>query len=356
MAITLKDEEGNIIEFTFVRPDDWHLHVREGEMLCGVLPYTARVFGRAIIMPNLALPVTTTECAIEYRNEILRVLPAGSKFDPLMTLYFTDKTSPAEVVRAKGSGVVRGFKLYPAGATTNSHGGVTDIKLVYPALAFMENVGMPLLVHGEITSGDIFDRERMFLLCVLQNIIKEFPGLKVVLEHVTTREGVDFVKEAGPNVAATITAHHLHITRNDILVGGIKPHNYCLPIAKREVHRQALVAAATSGNPKFFLGTDSAPHPRNKKETACGCAGCFTAPSAIELYLRAFEQAKALENFEKFASFNGPDFYGLPRNTDRVTYESASTPWYLPGGVLIGDTEMVVPFSLKEGLHWRLVK
>lgn len=355
MAVILRDEEGGVIEITFVRPDDWHLHVRDGEMLYAVLPYTARVFGRAVIMPNLIPPVVTTAQAVDYRRRILQVLPSGSMFQPLMTLYLTEDTSPNEILRAKESGVVYALKLYPAGATTNSAAGVQQMAAVSRVLEAMERAGMPLLVHGEVTDGDIFDREKVFLDRVLAKIVQEFPLLKIVLEHVTTKEGVDFVKEAGPNIAATITGHHLHINRNDLLVGGIKPHNFCMPVAKREIHRQALVQAATSGNKKFFLGTDSAPHAQDKKESACGCAGCFTAPSAIELYLRAFEQAGALENFEAFASFNGPDFYGLSRNTDRVTYESASDPWHLPEWSPAGDSGRIIPFTLKDGLHWRLV-
>lgn len=341
-----------------VLPDDWHLHVRTREMLHAVLPYTARAFGRAIIMPNLKVPVVTVAQAIKYHKEILNTLPQGSKFEPLMTLYLTDETLPDEIVLAKQSGIVHGVKLYPAGATTNSSAGVTNIRKVYLVLEEMQRLGVPLLVHGEVTDTyvDIFDREAVFIDRVLAPLRRDFPFLRIVFEHITTKDAVDYVVEAGDNISATITAHHLHINRNDLLVGGIKPHNYCLPIAKREVHRLALVHAATSGNPKFFLGTDSAPHAQDAKESACGSAGCFTAPSAMELYLRAFEQAGALENFEAFASFNGPDFYGLPRNTATVTYESVSAPWHLPEWLPVGDGGRIIPFTLKEGLRWRCVE
>lgn len=342
---------------TFIRPDDWHLHVRSGEMLCAVLPCTARQFGRAIIMPNLMPPVTRVEQAKKYHLEILAMLPSGSNFEPLMTLYLTDDTSPEEITKAKNSGIVQGIKLYPKGATTNSNSGVTDIRKVHLVLERMEREGMPLLVHGEVTETmvDIFDREKRFIDSVLEGIINDFPWLKIVLEHVTTKDGVDFVKEAGNNLAATITAHHLFLNRNDILVGGIKPHNYCLPVAKREVHRLALVEAATSGHKKFFLGTDSAPHLRLIKEATCGCAGCFTALSATELYLQMFDMEGKLENFEAFASLNGPDFYELPRNTSKVTYERVSTPWFLPEKISVGDNGEVVPFAINGGLNWKLV-
>lgn len=358
MATIQRDgEDGGVKRIKLVLPDDWHLHVRTGEMLHTVLPYTARAFGRAIIMPNLKSPVTTVQKAMEYREEILRARPEGSNFEPLMTLYLTDDTSPDEIVLAKQSGIVHGVKLYPAGATTNSTAGVTKISAVMKVLECMEREGVPLLVHGEVVDPlvDIFDREKYFL-AHLEHIIQALPGLRVVLEHVTTADGVDFVKEAGDNIAATITAHHLHINRNDLLVGGIKPHLYCLPIVKGEPHRLALVRAATSGNPKFFIGTDSAPHAQDAKESACGCAGCYTAPSAMELYLRAFEQVGALENFEKFASFNGPDFYGLPRNKETVTYESVDVPWHLPERFSFEGIRAIVPFALKEGIHWRRVE
>ena len=354
--IVLDAEDDAVKRITFIKPDDWHLHVRDGEMLHAVLPYTERVCGRAIIMPNLTLPVTTVAHAVNYRSRISAALPSGSKFEPLMTLYLTDNTSPDEIVHAKESGIVHGVKLYPAGATTNSAAGVTCLSKVGKVFEVMEHEGIPLLIHGEVVDStvDIFDRERCFLK-TMENIMRSFPGLRIVLEHVTTKDGVDFVKEAGPNIAATITAHHLHINRNDILVGGIKPHNYCLPVAKREKHRLALIRAATSGNKKFMLGTDSAPHPIEKKEAACGCAGCFTAPSAIELYLRVFEQAGKLEHFEAFASTNGPDFYGLPHNTSLVTYENVDNPWFLPNIVHFAEHGSIVPFRVEEGLHWRLV-
>lgn len=348
--------DGGVKSITITRPDDWHLHVRTGAMLHMVLPYTARVFGRAIIMPNLKQPVTTVDRARLYREEIISACPEGSNFEPLMTLYLTDNTSPEEIVLAKKSGIVHGVKYYPAGATTNSDSGVTDIRKVYFVLEMMELHGMPLLIHGEVTDSDIdvFDREKVFLDSMLRDIVKNFPNLKIVLEHVTTKEAVNFVKEAGVNVAATITAHHLHINRNNILVGGIQPHNYCLPVAKREVHREALVSAATSGNPKFFLGTDSAPHAQTDKEKACGCAGCFTAPSAMELYVRAFDMVGKLGTLEAFASFNGPDFYGLPRNKDALTFERIDSFWHVPHSIPFGDgDEVVVPFALKEGLDWR---
>lgn len=353
--IVLDDNEG-VKSITLVQPDDWHLHVRTGEMLHAVLPYTAKAFGRAIIMPNLKPPVTTVMQAIQYRQEILDALPLGSTFEPLMTLYLTDNTSRAEIVHAGATGVVHGVKLYPAGATTNSDAGVTDVSRVYRVLEVMEREGMPLLIHGEVTDGDIFDREKVFLDRVLKGIITDFPGLKIVLEHVTTKDGVDFVKESGPNIAATITAHHLYINRNNILVGGIKPHNYCLPIAKREFHRFALVCAATSGDQKFFLGTDSAPHVVDDKESACGCAGCFTAPSALELYLHVFGQKNKLEKFESFASLNGPKFYGLKPNETTVTYEAVEVPWRLPGHVSVGDDKKLVPFAPPDNhLYWRKV-
>lgn len=358
MATIQRDgEDGEVKSIKFVIPDDWHLHVRDGEMLYGVIPYSARAFERAIIMPNLVPPVTTTAQAVDYRHRILQALPADSRFQPLMTLYLTDSTSLEEVIHAMNCDFVRAFKLYPAGATTNSGAGVTDIKKVYPVLELMQEYGVPLLMHGEITDPavDIFDREAVFIDRVLIPLRRDFPTLRIVFEHITTKDAVHYVAEADDNIAATITAHHLHINRNDILVGGIRPHNFCMPVAKREIHRQVLVRAATSGRRKFFLGTDSAPHAQDKKESACGCAGCFTAPSAIELYLRVFEQAGALENFEAFASFNGPDFYGLPRNTATVTYESVD-PWHLPEWLSYGDCGRIVPFMLGEGLHWRRVE
>jgi dihydroorotase, homodimeric type len=340
---------------TLIRPDDWHLHLRDGEALKAVLPYTARQFARAIVMPNLVPPVTTTEQALAYRERILAALPAGSDFQPLMTLYLTDATPPAEIERAKASGHVYAVKLYPAGATTNSHSGVTDIRRCDETLAAMEQHGLPLLVHGEVTDPavDIFDREAVFLDRVLAPLLQRFPRLKVVLEHITTAEAAEFVRQGPANLAATLTAHHLLFNRNDMLVGGVRPHYFCLPILKRERHRQALLEAATSGSPKFFLGTDSAPHARRAKEAACGCAGSFTAPAALELYAQAFEQAGALDKLEGFASHHGPDFYGLPRNTGTVTL--VREEWRLPEELPYG-AEVIVPLQAGERLSWRLAQ
>ena len=339
---------------TLTTPDDWHLHVRDGEALHGVLPFTARQFRRAIIMPNLTPPVTTTELALAYRERILGALPADTSFEPLMTLYLTDSTPAAEIPRAKASGRVFGVKLYPAGATTNSQSGVTDISRCYEVLAAMQDEGMPLLVHGEVTHDhvDIFDREAVFIDEVLGPLVVRFPDLQVVFEHITTADAADFVLGAPDNVAATITAHHLLLNRNHLLVGGVRPHNYCLPVLKRERHRQALVAAATSGNPKFFLGTDSAPHSRSAKENACGCAGTFTAPAAIELYAEAFEAAGRLDRLEAFASHFGPDFYRQPRNAGSLQLERR--PWQVPASFPYLDEE-IVPFMAGERLAWSVV-
>ncbi len=313
---------------TFTRPDDWHLHLRDGEQLRAVLPHTAKQFARAIVMPNLRPPVVTVEMALAYRARILAALPAAlqSGFEPLMTLYLTDNTAPAEIVRAKESGVIHGVKLYPAGATTNSDAGVTDIAKCYATLAAMERNNLPLLVHGEVTDADVdvFDREKVFIDRVLAPLTHRFPGLRIVFEHVTTRDAVQFVAAASRHIAATITAHHLLLNRNAIFQGGIRPHHYCLPVLKREIHRQALLDAATSGNPKFFLGTDSAPHSQMNKENVCGCAGIFTAHAAVELYATAFEQAGRLNKLEAFASFHGADFYQLPRNTSSITLKKES--------------------------------
>ncbi|MEN6628934.1 MAG: dihydroorotase, partial [Sulfuricella sp.] len=305
-------------KLTLTRPDDWHLHLRDGEQMRTVLPDTARRFGRAIVMPNLRPPVVTTDMAAAYRERIRAALPANARFEPLMTLYLTDNTLPVEMVRAKASGLVHGVKLYPAGATTNSDSGVTDIMKCAAVLAEMEKQGLPLLVHGEVTDPevDVFDREKMFIDRVLMPLVQRFPGLLIVLEHVTTRDGVEFVKAASARVSATLTAHHLLLNRNAMFAGGIRPHHYCLPVLKREEHRRALVDAAISGSPKFFLGTDSAPHAKGAKEAACGCAGMYTAGAGIELYAEAFEQAGALDKLEAFARFYGADFYGLPRNTE----------------------------------------
>jgi dihydroorotase len=303
-----------------IKPDDWHLHLRDGAALRAVLPDTVERFARGIVMPNLKPPVVNTAMALDYRGRIQAALPAGRRFLPLMTLYLTDNTAPEEIVRARASGAVFAVKYYPAGATTNSDSGVTDIGTCYRVLEAMARAGMPLLVHGEVTDAavDIYDRESVFIERMLAPLVLRFPTLKVVMEHITTREAVQFVAAAGPNVAATITAHHLLLNRNALFQGGIRPHHYCLPVLKREVHRQALVAAATSGNPKFFLGTDSAPHARHTKENDCGCAGVYTAHAAIELYAEAFEAASALHRLEGFASFFGADFYGLARNGDKL--------------------------------------
>ncbi|WP_439684376.1 dihydroorotase [Cupriavidus oxalaticus] len=339
-------------KLTITRPDDWHLHLRDGAALAAVLPDTARQFARAIIMPNLKPPVTTVEQARAYRARILAALPAGLQFEPLMTLYLTDNTSPEEIVAAKASGFVHGVKLYPAGATTNSDAGVTDIRRCYAALEAMQREGLPLLVHGEVTDPaiDIFDREAVFIEQVMTPLRRDMPELKVVFEHITTRDAAQYVLEASGPVGATITAHHLLYNRNAIFTGGIRPHYYCLPVLKRETHREALVAAATSGNPRFFLGTDSAPHARGLKEHACGCAGCYTALHAMELYAEAFDAAGALDKLEAFASFNGPAFYGLPRNTGTLTLERED--WQLPAELPYGDTTLV-PLRGGETLRWK---
>lgn len=339
---------------TLIRPDDWHLHVRDGEALEAVVPHTAERFGRALIMPNLKPPVTTTEQALAYRERILAAVP-GSRFDPLMSLYLTDNLSPDEIDRAKASGKIIAVKLYPAGATTNSDAGVTSIDKVYPVLERMEALGMVLCVHGEATGNDVdvFDREHVFIERVLSPLVRRFPKLRVVFEHITTAEAAQFVRAAGANVAATVTAHHLLLNRNAIFAGGIRPHHYCLPVLKRETHRRALVEAVTSGNPRFFLGTDSAPHARSTKEAACGCAGCYTAHAGIELYAEAFEAAGALEKLEAFASLNGPAFYGMAPNADTITLQRES--WTVPEsyGYLGGDP--LVPLRAAESVAWKLV-
>ncbi|MDP1613958.1 MAG: dihydroorotase [Sulfuritalea sp.] len=339
---------------TLTRPDDWHLHLRDGAGLAAVLPDTARRFARAIVMPNLKPPVTTVALAAAYRERILAALPAGMSFTPLMTLYLTDNMPPAEIDAGKASGFVHAIKLYPAGATTNSDAGVTDLKKCAATLARMEQLGVPLLVHGEVTDPavDIFDREAVFIDTVLLPLVRDFPALKVVLEHITTRDGIAFVKGSGANVAGTLTAHHLLLNRNAIFAGGIRPHHYCLPVLKRETHRQALVAAAISGNPKFFLGTDSAPHAQSAKETACGCAGCYTANVGIELYAEAFEAAGALDKLEAFASFHGADYYGLPRNTETVTLRREAMAVPVSLDYLAGDR--LVPLRAGESVAWRL--
>lgn len=341
-------------KLTITRPDDWHLHLRDGAALKAVLPDTARQFARAIVMPNLRPPVTTTALAAEYRARILAALPNGAKFEPLMTLYLTDNTTADEIKRAKASGFVHGVKLYPAGATTNSDSGVTDLMKCAAALEAMQDVGLPLLTHGEVTDADVdvFDREKVFIDRHMTPLLKQFPNLKVVFEHITTKDAADFVMSAPNNVAATITAHHLLMNRNDMFTGGIRPHHYCLPILKRETHRQALVKAATSGNAKFFLGTDSAPHAKHSKEAACGCAGMYTAHAAIELYAEAFETANAFDKLEAFASFYGADFYGLPRNTDKITLEKTS--WLVPNELKLGD-DSLVPLRAGQQIHWKLI-
>lgn len=342
---------------TITRPDDWHLHLRDDAVMASVLPHTARQFARAIVMPNLKPPVTTTAQAIAYRDRILRVLPAGMTFEPLMTLYLTNNTSPDEIRRAKDSGLVHAVKLYPAGATTNSHDGVTDIRLCYPALEAMQQGGLPLCLHGEVTDPtvDVFDREAVFIERVLQPLRSDFPELKIVLEHITTRQAADYVRTAsGANgtIAATITPQHLLFNRNEMFKGGIRPHYYCLPILKRETHRQALVQAAISGNPRFFLGTDSAPHAKGAKESACGCAGCFTALHAMELYAQVFDQANALDKLENFASVFGPTFYQLPVNKDKLTLQRSS--WAVPAELPMADTT-IVPLNAGETLQWKVI-
>lgn len=339
---------------TITRPDDWHLHLRDGAAMASVLPHTARQFGRAIVMPNLKPPVTTVALAGAYRDRILAALPAGMAFEPLMTLYLTDNTPPDEILRAKDSGFIHAVKLYPAGATTNSDAGVTDLVKCYKTLETMQEVGMPLLVHGEVTDPeiDIFDREAIFIERVLQPLRQAMPKLKVVLEHITTQDAAQYVAQAEGPIAATITAHHLLYNRNEIFKGGIRPHYYCLPILKREIHRQALLQAAVSGNPRFFLGTDSAPHPKGLKENACGCAGCYTALHAMELYAQAFDQAGALDKLEAFASFNGPAFYNVPRNAGTVTLQRQS--WTVPAELPLGDAS-IVPLNGGESINWKLL-
>lgn len=343
------------MQITITRPDDWHLHLRDGEALASVLPHTARQFGRAIVMPNLKPPVTTIEQAAAYRDRIVAALPAGASFEPLMTLYLTDNMPPAEISRAVASGFVKAVKLYPAGATTNSDAGLTDIAKAYDVLAEMERLGLPLLVHGEVTDPaiDLFDREKVFIDTVLLPLTLRFPKLKVVMEHITTKDAAEFVANSGLTVAATITAHHLLYNRNAIFQGGVRPHWYCLPVLKREVHREALVAAAISGNAKFFLGTDSAPHARGAKEAACGCAGCYTAYAALELYAEVFEQAGALDRLEAFASFSGPDWYGLPRNSGTITLSKEN--WTVPAEYSYLDSETIVPLRAGETLSWKLL-
>lgn len=339
---------------TITRPDDWHLHLRDGAALKAVLPDTARQFGRAIVMPNLRPPLTTTELTLAYRKRILEAVPSGMHFEPLMTLYLTDNTAPEEIVKAKESGLIYGVKLYPAGATTNSDSGVTSLDKCASVLETMERLGMPLLVHAEVTDSDVdvFDRERVFIERNMIPLLKKFPNLKLVFEHITTRDAVAFVTKAPSNVAATITAHHLLMNRNDMFKGGIQPHHYCLPILKREEHRLALVQVATSGNAKFFLGTDSAPHARHTKESACGCAGMYTAHTAMELYAEVFEAANALDKLEGFASFYGADFYGLPRNAEKITIMKSR--WKVPESLPF-DGDVLVPLRAGQELAWKML-
>lgn len=336
---------------TLTRPDDWHLHVRDGAALAAVVPHTAAQFARALIMPNLKPPVTTAAQAAAYRDRIRAAVPEGVAFEPLMSLYLTDNLPPDEIARAREAGVVA-LKLYPAGATTNSDAGVTDIRKTYATLEAMQRAGLLLLVHGEVTDSavDVFDREAVFIERHLIPLRRDFPELKIVMEHITTKDAAQYVGEAGRFTAATITAHHLLYNRNAIFTGGIRPHYYCLPILKREVHRQALVAAATSGSPRFFLGTDSAPHPAHRKEHALGCAGCYTALGAMELYAEAFDAAGALDRLEGFASFHGPDFYGLPRNTGTLTLRREA--WTVPESVPFGEAQLK-PLRGGETLAWR---
>ncbi|MEL0653755.1 dihydroorotase [Pseudoalteromonas issachenkonii] len=340
----------SVTTLTITRPDDWHVHLRDGDQLKDTVRDISRYMGRAIVMPNLVPPATCTDTALSYRERIMSANPQGN-FEPLMVLYLTDKTTPDEIIKAKATGKIVAAKLYPAGATTNSDSGVTSVKNIYPVLKAMQEVGMLLLVHGEVTDSsiDIFDREKVFLDTILGDVVNDFPELKIVLEHITTKNAVEFVVNAPSNVAATITAHHLLYNRNHMLAGGIRPHYYCLPILKRNIHQQALMAAAISGNKKFFLGTDSAPHYKDKKEAACGCAGAYTAHAAIELYAEAFEDAGALDMLEGFASHFGPDFYELPRNTDTITLQKK--PWKVPASYTLGDSE-VVPIKAENTMDW----
>lgn len=340
-------------KITMTRPDDWHVHLRDGDVLHTTVAHTARCCGRALIMPNLKPPVTTTAAALDYRRRILEALPAGTAFTPHMALYLTDKTPAEEIATARESGHVLAVKLYPAGATTHSDQGVTQMRNVHAVLEAMQRHAMPLSIHGEVTDPavDAFDREKVFIERVLAPLVKDFPALPIVLEHISTREAVDYIRSAPSHVAATITVHHLLLNRNAMVVGGIQPHHYCLPVLKRETHRQALLAAAVSGESKFFLGSDSAPHPRHAKETACGCAGIYSAPAAIELYARVFEHMGALDKLEGFASHHGADFYDLPRNDQRITLERS--PWTIPEAYPFGE-DNIVPLWAGKQTEWRL--
>jgi len=339
------------MDLVITKPDDWHLHLRDGLALKTTVQHTARYFSRAIVMPNLSPPITTCEAAAQYRNRIVDATPSNTRFKPLMTLYLTDKTTPEEIKKASQSDFIYAAKLYPAGATTNSSAGVTDIKNIDAVLEAMTQHNLPLLVHGEVTdaSVDIFDREKVFIEKILAPLIKERPELKIVMEHITTRDAAEFVMQSNANIAATITAHHLLLNRNSMLVGGIKPHYYCLPVLKRESHRKALVAAATSDDASFFLGTDSAPHGQNDKESACGCAGVYTAHAAIELYAQVFAEANALDKLESFASFRGPDFYGLERNKEKITLTQQQ--WTVPDSYSLGE-KTLIPFYAKQQIEW----
>ncbi len=342
-------------QLTITQPDDLHLHVRQGDALANVITDTARQFSRAIIMPNLITPVTQVHQAQAYRQEILDALPDDTSFHPLMTLYLTDQTSAQTIYEAKEAGIIHGLKLYPAGATTHSDAGVTRIKRIWPALEAMQTLGIPLLIHGEVTdpSVDIFDREKVFIETVLEPLLADFPALKIVLEHITTRDAVDFILQAPGHVVATLTAHHLLLNRNALFKGGIRPHLYCLPVLKRETHRQALVSAAVSGNPKFFLGTDSAPHAQHAKESACGCAGMYTAYHAMELYAEVFDEAGALDKLEDFSSTFGAKFYGLPKNTTHLTLTRKD--WEIPAHLPYGKEgkDRLIPFRAGEICHWK---
>lgn len=341
-------------QIKITRPDDWHLHFRDGDILHETVPATARQFGRAIVMPNLVPPVVNGEQALSYKDRILAAKPADNSFEPLMTLYLTNETTPTIIETAKQQGITAA-KLYPAGATTNSDAAVKGVKALYSVFESMQTVGMPLLIHGEVTDNhiDIFDREAEFIDQYLQDIVKNFPALKIVFEHITTKDAADFVLESPDNIAATITPQHLMLNRNDLLVGGIKPHNYCLPILKRNIHQQALRKAATSGSPKFFLGTDSAPHAQHLKESACGCAGCYSAHSAIELYTTVFEEMGELDKLEGFASYYGADFYGLPRNTDTIILRKQN--WTIPAYIELKNGERIIPFLADTKVNWQLI-
>ncbi len=340
-------------EISLLRPDDWHVHFRDGPVLQHTVPHTARVFRRAIAMPNLVPPVKTTEQALAYRERLLAHAPTLSGFEPLMVLYLTDETEAAEIHKAKASGKVVAVKLYPAGATTNSNHGVTDLSKIYPVLEALSETGMPLLVHGEVTRTevDIFDREQVFIDTILLPLCQRFPKLRIVLEHITTRDAVQFVSSAPAHIAATVTVQHLLYNRNHMLSGGIRPHLYCLPVLKRNVHQQALLDFVASSSPKLFLGTDSAPHARHTKEQACGCAGCFSAPAALELYAEIFESLGLLNKLEAFASHYGPDFYRLPRNTQRITLRKQ--PWVLDKELIFGE-QHIVPLKAGDTLHWKV--